>query len=266
MVAGAAQTLSERGWLRLPHDPAVARWAAAARAAALPALDDPALRTAWLDCGGTWFVGVDALPNDAQGAVAGSDPLPGPGIALARALYGSLPLHPAQVSVTWPGYPRPRRGEGAAAFRYRLRRDAAHVDGLLPVGAARRRMLRERHAFILGLPLTDCDPGASPLVVWDGSPRLIRDALTRVLADHPAAAWPDIDLTEAYQTARREVFAACRRIELPAWPGEATLLHRHALHGVAPWAEAASAPPEGRMIAYFRPQFARGTRAWLDAP
>jgi hypothetical protein len=30
-------------------------------------------------------------------------------------------------------------------------------------------------------------------------------------------------------------------------------MHRHLLHGVAPWAAGAKAPPEGRIIAYFRP-------------
>ena len=35
--------------------------------------------------------------------------------------------------------------------------------------------------------------------------------------------------------------------------GGAVLLHRLLIHGVAPWAEGAVAPPEGRMVAYFRP-------------
>jgi hypothetical protein len=30
---------------------------------------------------------------------------------------------------------------------------------------------------------------------------------------------------------------------------------RFALHGVAPWRSGDTAPPEGRMIAYFRPEF-----------
>jgi hypothetical protein len=63
----------------------------------------------------------------------------------------------------------------------------------------------------------------------------------------------EIDITEAYQAARRTVFATCRRIELPVRPGEATLLHRLALHGVAAWKPDDTAPPEGRMIAYLRP-------------
>jgi hypothetical protein len=43
------------------------------------------------------------------------------------------------------------------------------------------------------------------------------------------------------------------------------LIHRLALHGVAPWAEGAEAGPEGRMIAYFRPEFEGLGDDWLTA-
>ena len=49
---------------------------------------------------------------------------------------------------------------------------------------------------------------------------------------------------------RRKVFETCPRIELPAKPGEAYLLHRHCLHGVAPWPDKATAGPDGRPISY----------------
>ncbi len=75
--------------------------------------------------------------------------------------------------------------------------------------------------------------------------------------------WADIDLTIAYQAARREVFERCPRVTVAAQPGEAYLIHRHALHGIAPWQEAAKAPPEGRMIAYFRPELPGGSEDWL---
>ena len=88
----------------------------------------------------------------------------------------------------------------------------------------------------------------------------------RVLADLPEAEWPDADLTEVYQAARREAFETCARVTLPTRPGTAYLVHRLALHGVAPWGHGATAPPEGRMIAYFRPEFPTGTRDWLEAP
>ena len=260
------EALRERGWARFPFEEVVLAWAAMARAAALPRIADPGERQKWLTCEGTWFVGVDSLPNDARGAVPGGLPLPGAARAAAAALYGDLPLHAAQISVTWPGYPRPRAGEGEAAFRYRLRRDAAHVDGLLPVGAERRRMLKERHAYILGLPLTSCGPGASPFVIWEGSHEVMRAAFATALDPLDEGEWADADLTGIYHSARREVFETCRRVEIPARPGEAYLVHRHALHGVAPWKEGAAAPAEGRMIAYFRPELPAGTRAWLALP
>lgn len=258
--------LLDRGWAHWPAEPQVLAWAEAARPLAEAAAQDPAQRAEWLQCQGTWFVGVDALPNDAQGAVAGYGPLPGSAHEAAQALYGALPLHRAQVSVVYPGYPKPRDGESEAAFRYRLNRDAAHVDGLLPAGPDRARMLIERHAYILGLPLSEADAAASPLVVWEGSHHIMRAAFAELLDDRPESVWAELDLTARYHAARREVFETCPRIALPARPGEATLIHRLALHGVAPWGPGARAGPAGRMIAYFRPECAPGTRDWLEAP
>ena len=258
--------LVTKGWARFEYDAGVASWAEAAKGAALARMAEPAHRAQWLQCGGTWFVGVDTLPNDASGDVAGSGPLTGPGYDAARDLYGDLPLHSGQVSVTWPGYPLPRKGEGEGAFRYRQRRDAAHVDGLLAVGDARARMLKERHAYILGLPLTRASACASPLVVWERSHEIMRAAFAAAFRGIPAGDWGEVDLTEIYKAARQQVFDRCTRIELPVQPGEASLVHRLALHGVAPWQEGAVAGPEGRMIAYFRPEFSGHGDDWLTAP
>lgn len=257
--------LLERGWARFPAEAALRDWARAALDIARARLADPDWRARWLVCEGTWFVGVDALPNDETGDF-GAGSLGCAALSAAHALYGELPLHPGQLSAVFPGYPRPRAGESQAAFRYRQTRDAAHVDGLLATGPDRRRKLVEPHAWILGLPLTACSPDASPLSLWEGSHHLLRAAFEAALVPHPESAWPQIDLTETYHAARREAFASCRRITLSAQPGEAYLLHRHCLHGIAPWAPSASAPPEGRIIAYFRPEFPPGTRAWLDRP
>ncbi|WP_121061983.1 hypothetical protein [Chachezhania antarctica] len=248
------------GWLRFPADPAVLDWAEHARRAGEAALTDPAYSALHV-CEGTWFVGLEALPNDALGRVAGSAPLNGWVMAFIERLYGPLPLHRAQLSTVWPGYPRPRDGESEAAARYREKRDAAHVDGLRRDGPARRRFLSEPHAYILGLPLTDAAPEAAPLVVWEGSHHLIARALRAALAPHPPADWPNIDLTDPYQTARRTAFDTCKRVTVPARPGEATLLHRLAVHGVAPW-QADDADP--RMIAYFRPHLPGGMTDWLS--
>jgi len=254
------------GWARFPFDPGAAEWARHALADARRAVADPALAH-WHVCERTWFVGVDALDNDRAGRVGRSGPLAGPVVDFLTGLYGPMPdLHRGQVSVVYPGYPKPRDGEGPGAFRYRQRRDAAHLDGLKPEGAARRRKIRECHAFILGLPLCEVSADAAPLVVWEGSHEILRAALRAVLAPHPRHEWPEVDMTDAYQQARAEVFARCRRVELPGRPGEAHVLHRLALHGVAPWGAAATGGADGRMIAYFRPLLAGGVAAWLDLP
>ena len=248
--------VADRGWQRIGPDPRIAAWAAAALPVAWAAVGASA--EGWR-CGGTWFVGVDALPNGPDGAVGGA-PFPWAALPLAPE-----PLHRAQLSVIRPGYPQPWAGEDAAAFRFRQRRDAAHLDGILPVGPERRRMVKEPHAWILGLPLTACGAGASPLVVWEGSHLRLRAALQTALAGHPPATWAEVDLTEAYRAARAEVFRSCPRVELPAAPGEATLIHRLTIHGVAPWQPGAEAPPEGRIIAYLRPLLP-DVETWVTRP
>jgi hypothetical protein len=259
------ESFAERGYLSFPVDSAVRAWAEHARGFAAEAARDPA-QAHWLRCGGTWFVGVDALPNDRHGGVGGGPPLQGVAMDfIADELRLSLPLHRAQVSICYPGYPQPSAEESPAAYRFRLNRDAAHVDGLLAEGPDKRRYVREPHAYILGLPLTWQSEDAAPLVVWEGSHIIMRAMFAKVFEGRAPKDCPDVDVTEPYQDARRQAFATCRRIVLPANPGEATLLHRHLLHGVAPWGEKATAPPEGRMIAYFRPETQRW-EDWLTAP
>lgn len=255
-----------KGWVTLPQDPMLIDWLSHVTPVAKTIVTEPQ-NAHWLRCDNTWFVGVNSLPNDPTGAVAGSGPLRGQAIDLLAQL--NLPqdqFDPAQLSVIYPGYPKPHAGESPAATRFRRDRDATHVDGLLPIGPERRRMLREPHAFVLGLPMTRTDPGASPLVVWEGSHQIIRAALKTRLDAIPPQDWPNTDLTEAYTAARREAFATCQRITVHANPGEAYLVHRLALHGVAPWQTGANAPPEGRMIAYFRPELSGAITDWLNLP
>jgi hypothetical protein len=226
-------------------------------------LADPEHRARWLRCGGTWFVGVNVFPNDVTGAVpaSGVPPLAGAPVDFI-AEHLDLPAirwDQAQVSVCFPGYPRPSAGESAAAFRFRRDRDAAHVDAITRFDGRRRR-LGEAQAFILGVPLTDAPPDAAPLVVWEGSHEVMRRALRARLAHVPAERWAAEDLTETYVAARRECFETCRRVPVVARPGEAYLIHRLALHGVAPWA--ADAVGE-RAVAYFRPDpFPGAAREW----
>ncbi|WP_424970494.1 hypothetical protein [Dinoroseobacter sp. S76] len=258
--------LEHQGWQVFDPEPAVLDWVAQIRPVALGLAADPDLRAQWLRHGGTWFAGVNALPNDGAGRVGEGPALSGAALAAAQGIAGPLPLDPAQISVTYPGYPRRDPGESESAHRFRRNRDAAHLDGLLPIGPERRRFIAEPAAFVLGYPLTEADSGASPLVVWEGSHHLLRAALRRAMATLPPAEWRTRDVTEIYTQTRREVFAQCKRVPLHAPPGGAILLHRLMLHGVAPWAEGARADPAGRAIAYFRPDLPGGAEAWLAEP
>lgn len=264
-LTALADTLQARGWVVLPKDVQVLAWAQAARRVVLPMVSDPEQQEVWLRHGGTWFAGVDLLPNAPDGSVDGV-PFAGTAVELVDHL-GLAPSkwHAAQVSVTYPGYPQADQGESPGAIRFRRVRDAAHLDGLLPVGPKRRRMLREPHAFILGIPLTEADPGAAPLVVWDRSHHTVGRALADVLSPMPPEMWSELDMTEAYTQVRKRVFADHARRTLPVRPGETILLHRHMLHGIAPWDNGASSEPEGRMIAYFRPCFPT-LSDWITVP
>lgn len=236
------------GWRRIAYDPRLAHWAKRARQIAIGVAQDPKMREQWLVCQGTWFVGVDALPNKANGDL--------PDAEFPAGLHSLCPgpYHKAQVSITYPGYPKPREGESDTAFQFRKNRDAAHVDGILGLGTPKRRFVQEPHAYILGMPLNDFDVGASPMVVWEGSHHIMQSAFQDAFAGMTDAEIRKTDITDLYQQARKHVFDTCERVEVHARPGEAYVLHPMCLHGVAPWAPSAAAPPEGRMIAYFRPQ------------
>ncbi|QXT38293.1 hypothetical protein [Gymnodinialimonas ceratoperidinii] len=246
-----------RGWQVFDSEPAVAAWVEAARVPALAAAAREPRRH-----GGTWCVGVDILDNDAEGRVTGGPPLRGAAFAEAALQTGVRQLHRAQVSVTHPGYPGRDPEESAANHRFRRDRDAAHLDGLLPVGPEKRRQLREPHAWILGIALNAASAQAAPLVVWDGSHEIIRRAFAQGFDGIAPHDWATRDVTETYRAARADVFERCERIEVPLRPGQSVLLHRMTIHGVAPWKAGADAPPEGRATAYFRPLVAR-PEDWL---
>ncbi len=267
MSVGILDTeLYRLGWQRFAFDESVARWVTATLPAARASVTEPQ-NASWLRYGGTWFAGVNVLPNDATGAVSGGVPLAGRVIDFiaGNIVPGGPDWEHGQVSVCYPGYPQRSMEESEAMHNYRRNRNAAHIDGLLPEGPARRRHLREFHGFILGLPMTQVPEGASPLVVWEGSHERIRCALTGAFGDLPPGQWGDVDVTEIYHQARREIFEDCRCIELVAQPGEAYLVHRLALHGVAPWRDGVSVGRDGRMIVYFRPQLEQ-VQDWLVSP
>jgi hypothetical protein len=255
-----------QGWCQFDFDPLLFEWVESALAPARETVCAES-NARWYRYQNTWFAGVNVLPNDVQGEIGNSGPLQGRAVDFIETGLGlrNFAWDAAQISVCFPGYPQPMDGESSAKGRFRRERDAAHVDGLLPVGEERRRHLREHHGFILGIPMVQFSSGASPFVVWEKSHEIMRDYFTRRFSDIPPDQWGDIDLTEVYHEARKQAFENCKRVEIHARPGEAFLAHRLVLHGMAPWREDAEAGDDGRMICYFRPD-PFGPGEWLHDP
>jgi hypothetical protein len=221
----------------------------------------------WLRCGGSWFIGVNALPNEPDGSVVDGAPFAGSAIDFIRRdlRLTQFTWDRGQVSVVYPGYPKRVESESESAFRYRTQRDAAHVDGVLRVGPDNRRYLRNFHEFILGIPLVDVREDTSPFVVWENSHEHIREAFRERFSGMRPQCWPEQDVTELYHAVRRKVFETCRRVEITARPGEAYLVHRLALHGIAAWRGSDENYRDGRIVIYFRPE-SQSPEAWLTAP
>lgn len=262
----AREKFLSRGWCSFESDPSIHRWVDFALPTARATLDDPAQKQ-WMRYQNTWFAGVNALPNDASGRLPDGPPLAGSAIDFIASELGlpAFDWDQAQVSICYPGYPQPMDGETTVQYDFRKNRDAAHVDGLRGTGQPRRRFLEEGHAFVLGIPLVETSSDASPFVVWEGSHEIMRQAFMSVLGNLPATDWTRTDLTVIYHQARKQCFDKCSRVTIHARPGETYLAHRLSLHGVAPWGEAATAVPDGRMICYFRPQLT-DFEGWLVLP
>ncbi len=111
--------------------------------------------------------------------------------------------------------------------------------------------------------MVDCDAEASALVVWEGSHEMVRSAMQSRFSGIAPELWGNEDITEAYHSVRQQIFEECRRVSIPAKPGETYLLHRLALHGISPWQDGARAGEDGRMICYFRPDFGNAGE-WLN--
>ena len=161
--ASPTEHFHDKGWCRFDYDERIVDWIQHALPHARTAVSAQE-NAQWLRCGGSWFAGVNVLPNAPTGEIGNSGPLLGSPIEFIYELLGSSEFawDNAQISVCYPGYPQPMPEETPSAFRYRRDRDAAHVDGLLPESPQRRRHLREYHGFILGLPMVEFDVGATP--------------------------------------------------------------------------------------------------------
>lgn len=261
-----SDTYLKKGWCHFPYDESLAAWVDASLPSALSTINAPE-NEKWIRCGSTWFAGVNALPNDEHGAIDGGPPLQSASINFINTVhdFDQIRWDRAQVSVCSPGFPKRGPDETEGALRYRRNFDSAHIDGLLPIGAERRRHMKEHHAFVLGVPMVEYSAAAAPFVVWEESHHLVRKFFIDRFSDLPRDQWADIDVTDDYQALRRTIFETCKRVEVAANPGESYLVHRFALHGMAPWAEDATAQHDMRIICYFRPDLLEPEN-WLRAP
>jgi len=255
----------KRGWVLFPVEPRMKAWAEACAPVAERLSRDPEYEH-WWRCAGTWFAGVNVLPNDPSGGIDadGVPPLLGASIDfIEQALgYRSVSYDAAQISIVTSGYPAQAEEETDAAWRYRVKRSAAHVDGLERIMPERRRKLSETHGFLLGIPLGDATAEQGAFVIWEGSHEVMRSAFRKRFDGVPPSDWRELDITEAYTDARKRVFETCEVVEIAPGLGAAYVMHPLALHGVAPW-RGADGP--ARAVAYFRPDtFGGDPVAWLN--
>ena len=241
-----------KGWIKFKFDQRVAHWANAANSKITSKLKNKEIFDNNLTCQGTWFVGVDALENDTDGAL-GEISLSGPFESLMKRTE-ARGLHAAQVSIIFEGYPKPRDQESESSFNFRLKRDAAHVDGLIADFPGGPRKLKEPHAYVLGIPLNQAPKGASPVVVWEGSHHIISKAFSSLFMNRDPEEWADLDVREVYTQTRKSIFEKCKRRVLHANLGESYMIHRLCLHGISAWDFEIKNFNEGRKIAYFRPE------------
>ena len=253
----------DKGWAFFDHDDDVSNWIEHARDPSYQRAQDPVHLEKWSRHQGTWFVGADVLGNDRAGRLPNGPKLAGAPIEFCKTLMDKADFDwgPGQVSICYDGYPKQDPYESDAAHAFRINRDAAHLDGLKPVGTPLRRFFEEYHGFILGLPVNDAPLGASPFVIWEGSHIIIQKFLADHFAGLDPADWPKQDLTDSYKAIRTHIFDTCARKIIHAKPGQAYVAHRFAIHGVAPWAHIGA--PDHRSVIYFRPFWGGDKTAWL---
>ncbi len=252
---------ARKGWHVFDRDARLTRWVNASLGEARKTINDPINRK-WLRHGGTWFAGVNVFNNDALGALGQGPRLHGNAVRFIEELTGKpLALDKGQLSVCYPGYPKPSPAESDLAFAYRCNRDAAHIDGILKEG--QERYLREFHDYIFAIPMVDVDHLASPFVVWSGSHSIVRRRLLDALSGYRAAQWSQVPIKQVYQALRKEIFDSCERVEVHLKVGQALVAHRLLLHGTSPWRKNAMASEDGRMMCFFRPA-TLGIEQWLS--
>ena len=253
------QHFQTKGWVKFDYNATIDNWVNQARPFVKQAMEHDDNQH-WWRCGNTWFVGVNLLPNDNQGNI-GDGFLSGEVNDFIQQ-YFIMPekgFDRAQISTCVPGYPQPSVNESGTAFNFRLNKDAAHVDGVLPIN--KRRFLQEYHAFILGIPLTDIDINTSPFVIWEQSHSIIEQTFSQRFNNIPYHQWQHEDITECYKSARQQVLDSCKRRVIEAKVGEVYFAHRLSVHGMTRWkqtentSEHNKTTKSNRTICYFRPNY-----------
>ena len=245
-----ADDFFDLGWIRFGADPQVLGWLNASEAAARRSVTDPAFRQ-WHRCGGTWFAGVNALANDAAGAVAGGPPLGGEAVRFAAALSAgrSTGTGPRSRSAIRVIRSRARAkattpSPTAASATPPMSTAAAGRAGAPPL-PARTSPFHPRAAGRSG------GSGGLPFRPLEGSHRMVRETLAGTFGDRPPASWRDIDLTNCIT---RSGGASSRSAGASSSPPAAARPFcappRPARHRA--WREGAAAGE--RMVIYFRPE------------
>ncbi len=253
------------GWYQFSADDQILGWLESIQTVVGQAIAAPQNQH-WWRYQGTWFVGVNVLPNDGRGRVNAGPTLTGAAANfLAKYLKADLgAFDKAQLSIVRAGYPQADKHETKAALAYRRDRDAAHIDGLLKDAVAAGRYAREYHHYLWAIALHDGSLCTSPLVVWRGSHRLIQDSFRRFFADKDIESISQYDVSECYAATRKQVFEQCERVALPLQRGQSVVAHRFLLHGTAPWSRSQRGikQTDARGLCFFRPEL-KDLHRWL---
>ena len=259
----------QKGWRFLDDDGEFRPWINAAKRNIVSKFKNKQYDMGQLRSGSTWFVGINFLDNGPKGDIKGV-PFSSKIQSDIRRQFGSLIecWDQGQVSICWPGYPRRDLTETLNSFKYRVKKYASHVDGLIPTGNKRRRFAREFHAFILGIPIINSTSHSAPIIVWEGSHLIFRDLFKTLYSGLSEFEVNNLDITEIYQECRRKVFSTCSASIVCCDKNRPYILDRHRLHGVLPWVDATRNlsvtsdtprseidPLAGRAVIYFRPQY-----------
>ena len=182
------QHINSQGYYVWPWRQDIFQWSQSLLTPARQAMATPEHQH-WWHHQNTWFVGVNALPNNPHGQVAKGKAMMSwlQGLLETYCLHAPLNLDKGQISTCHMGYPQQDQDEPNQNYYFRKHFYAAHMDGLIPEGKQRRRYLKEYHSFILGVPLTEHDAQAAPLMVWPNSHQRLQTWLLNEFANIPVA-------------------------------------------------------------------------------